>query len=155
MAFPGLDYFLFLSLYMQAWLVPVMSVELKNSVCCLISYFYVLTQPVLPDTCQHGDICGPQLPLFSEKVWDFLVAVWKRQIPSPIQNQNLSVSWFWNTSSQQNCSPTCFFPSFFIAGTKGGKGRRHRPKFYFISVRAVRGKGLVTEAPSSSLPSHT
>jgi len=56
MTFLGQHDFLFLSLHMQVWLVPVMSVELKNSVCCLISYFCVLTPPMLPETYQHGDI---------------------------------------------------------------------------------------------------
>lgn len=96
MTFPGQDYFLFLSLHMQVWPVPVMSMELKNSVCCLISHVCVLTQPVLPETYQRGDIWEPQLPPFSKQVWDFLGT------DKSLERWILSPMWIYNSSFNQS-----------------------------------------------------
>lgn len=100
---------------------------------------------MLPEACQHGGMWEPQLPLFSKKVWDFLVA------GKSLERWDLSPIWIYNLSFSpshdfgilrisKTIFPPIFFASVFIIGRKGGKGRRHRLKFYFTSVWAVWGK---------------
>lgn len=140
MTFLGQDYFLLLSMHMQEVRpVPVISVELKNNVCCLIPYFCVLTQPMLPETCQHGDIQKSQLPLFSKKLWGFLVVdkSLERWMQSPTQIYNL---WFNQSRDfgiprfSKSISQPMSLPPF------SQDRERHRLKFYFL-CESCEGKG--------------